>query len=87
MSGPLDKAPYLPTPPSGERDPTVWTYREFRTLAQLLAKPPGWYLDVSHIPPTRPRAGLLAYADGTNWNPGSGEGLYVYKSTGWKFLG
>lgn len=31
--------------------------------------------------------GRVAYADGVTWNPGSGEGLYVYKSTGWKFIG
>ena len=30
--------------------------------------------------------GLLAYADGTNWNPGSGEGLYSYYNAAWKFL-
>lgn len=32
--------------------------------------------------PTRPRTGHLYYADGTNWNPGSGEGLYEYRSNG-----
>ena len=30
--------------------------------------------------------GLLAYADGSNWNPGSGEGLYSYYNAAWKFL-
>lgn len=40
-----------------------------------------------HREPTKPRVGLVAYADGTDWNPGSGEGLYVYKSTGWAALG
>lgn len=37
--------------------------------------------------PSRYSVGFVAYADGTNWNPGSGEGLYVYKSTGWAYLG
>lgn len=38
--------------------------------------------------PDRPRAGMVVYADGTNWNPGSGEGLYIYKSGGsWVLLG
>jgi hypothetical protein len=33
--------------------------------------------------------GLLAYADGTNWNPGSGKGYYRYNTTGatWVFVG
>lgn len=34
------------------------------------AEPPSQYL----------RAGLLAYADGSNWDPGSGEGYYYYNS-------
>lgn len=44
---------------------------------------------VSHSPPIRLRVGMVRYADGTNWNPDgvNGEGLYVYKSTGWTFLG
>jgi len=38
--------------------------------------------------PDKPRAGQLYYADGANWNPGSGEGLYIYKSGGaWVFVG
>ena len=38
-------------------------------------------------PPERYGVGYIAYADGTNWNPGSGEGLYIYKTTGWVLLG
>lgn len=37
--------------------------------------------------PERYSVGFIAYADGVNWNPGSGEGLYIYKSTGWTLLG
>jgi hypothetical protein len=32
------------------------------------------------VEPTKPRQGLVVYADGTNWNPGNGEGLYYYGS-------
>jgi hypothetical protein len=32
--------------------------------------------------PTRPRAGMFAYADGTKWNPGYGEGPYYYNAAG-----
>lgn len=34
-------------------------------------------LVVNFVAPVRPRPGMLVYADGTRWNPGSGEGLYV----------
>lgn len=34
-------------------------------------------------PPVRVRRpGLIAYANNTDWNPGSGEGLYLYTSGG-----
>lgn len=42
-------------------------------------------MKVHHVAPKKPRKGQVVYADGTNWNPGSGEGLYVYKS-GWTFI-
>lgn len=33
--------------------------------------------------PLRPREGLIVYADGTTWDPGSGEGVYVYQNGVW----
>jgi hypothetical protein len=36
-----------------------------------------------HVPPVKPREGLLVYADGTHWNPGSGAGYYVYYAGAW----
>jgi len=35
--------------------------------------------------PGTPVDGMLAFADGTSWNPGSGKGLYVYNG-GWNFI-
>ncbi len=31
--------------------------------------------------PNKPREAQAYYADGTNWNPGSGKGLYLYDGT------
>lgn len=42
---------------------------------------------VLHREPKRPRHGDVVMADGTDWDPGSGEGLYVRKTAGWSFLG
>jgi len=36
--------------------------------------------------PARPREGMLAYADGTAWNPGSGLGVYQYRGSAWVLL-
>lgn len=39
------------------------------------------------VEPERPRDGLTVYADGTEWNPGSGEGVYTYYGAAWHKLG
>jgi hypothetical protein len=36
--------------------------------------------------PTRYWEGMVVFADGTNWNPGSGAGLYRYTGSIWKYL-
>jgi hypothetical protein len=33
--------------------------------------------------PPKPVNGVIAYADGTNWDPGSGAGFYGYESGVW----
>ena len=36
--------------------------------------------------PARPFDGMIVYADGTNWNPGGGEGIYAFYATVWNKL-
>lgn len=44
--------------------------------------------EVLHSVPAKVKPGLVVYADGTDWNPGSGEGLYRYNIAGsWVFIG
>lgn len=40
-----------------------------------------------NVAPPRPRDGLTVLADGTNWNPGSGQGVYTYYNSTWNKLG
>jgi hypothetical protein len=35
------------------------------------------------LEPKKLTEGLIRYADGTNWDPGSGAGLYQYLSSAW----
>ena len=42
--------------------------------------------DVLHSAPDKPQVGMVRWADGSDWNPGSGEGLYEYRTTGWSKL-
>lgn len=44
-------------------------------------------LAVSNVAPAKVRPGMLVEADGTNWNPGLGAGLYIYRAGAWVFIG
>lgn len=51
--------------------PWAGTYNDFNQLTVLTAAP------------ASPANGMLAYADGSSWNPGSGAGLYCYEGGSW----
>lgn len=42
-----------------------------------------------HVVPNKLLHGRMYFADGADWDPGSGRGIYVYDSSGptWRFLG
>ncbi len=44
-------------------------------------------LEKLHVEPSRLRDGFVAYADGADWDPGSGEGVYVFYGASWRKLG
>ncbi len=48
--------------------------QQFIVLAKLYAEPKRVY------------EGMVVYADGTTWNPGSGAGMYQYRGSTWTFL-
>jgi hypothetical protein len=48
---------------------------EFLALVQL------------NVAPVKPLVGMICLADGVNWNPSSGAGVYCYHSGQWNKLG
>lgn len=56
---------------------------ELTRISQAIDAPEFVTFEVKHVAPTRPTAGMIAFADGTNWNPGSGRGLYEYRTSSW----
>jgi len=36
-----------------------------------------------HVQPERLKDGLMVFADGTDWNPGQGRGVYFYDGGVW----
>jgi hypothetical protein len=41
-------------------------------------------LEILHVAPTKIQNGMIRYADGSSWNPGSGEGIYIYERNAWR---
>lgn len=74
---------YVPTFP-GEGITPQWLYDELQRIAATMDAPGTLRFEVLAAEPTRPAEGMLAYADGTNWNPaGAGAGLHQYTGGVW----
>jgi hypothetical protein len=59
----------------------------FARLEQALNEAqPDYVFQKRNASPIRYRDGTVIYADGTNWDPGSGEGLYRYGGGAWNFI-
>tara|TARA_R100000541_G_scaffold48877_1_gene55947 strand:- start:434 stop:685 length:252 start_codon:yes stop_codon:yes gene_type:complete len=68
--------------PSDPKDIPAYLQSELDKVSAVIANIAEGHFDVSNVEPTKKRAGDVRYADGSNWNPGSGQGLYIYLSTG-----
>lgn len=80
----------LPPPPRGNPELNSLYQaltQEFKNLAMELAKDKFLHLVSQNVAVDNPRVGMVAYADGTNWNPGYGAGIYAYDGAGWVPLG
>lgn len=61
-----------------------WLVRELQTISQATyGAAPYIQMEPRAVEPDKPREGMLAFADGVNWNPGSGAGVYVRASGAW----
>ena len=56
--------------------------RELNKLGDIIYNVAQLRLEQTNVAPVKPRDGDIRYADGTNWNPGSGQGVYVYIDDG-----
>lgn len=69
-----------PLPTDGE-DLGIYVVTELKRLGDVLFNQATFRLERTHEAPQRPRGGDVRYADGSNWNPGSGEGIYFFKES------
>lgn len=73
---------YTATHP-GESITVEWLHSELQRISSEMNKLTVLELEVLHIEPERAENGTLAFADGTNWNPGSGAGTYERRGGAW----
>ena len=60
--------------------------REFNRLLAAFEEVELLQVEELSAEPERPREGMIRFADGTNWNPGDGRGVYFYTGTVWNRL-
>lgn len=77
-----------PTTPPVITDPDAqavldWIQSELKDVRSLQNETLELELRTRNAAAENPREGMIVYADGTNWNPGYGEGPYVYKNGAW----
>jgi len=71
--------PYIPTQCPADVDTDGlrrWVQDEFLRIAQATAVVDGVTFNVTYAEPTFLVDGMTVFADGTDWNPGGGRGLY-----------
>ena len=79
---------YAPgNPPSDAAELQRFLREELSKIAGAITALADGHLDVTTVLPVKPRAGDIRYADGTAWNPGSGQGVYAYYGAAWHLLG
>lgn len=62
---------------------------ELERIAGTLGQPEVQFLVLKtyHAAPAKPQEGQVVLADGTDWDPGSGAGVYCYYGAAWNRLG
>lgn len=78
---------YAPNEPPEDTEIARYLREELQKVGAAINLLALGHIDQNNSAPVKPRTGDIRLADGTNWNPGSGQGLYVYYGSAWHFLG
>jgi len=74
-------------PYPGEKSDT-YVYDQMVSVEKAFVEPAEFLALVkTQVAPTKVFDGLIYFADGVNWNPSSGAGVYCYHSGQWNKLG
>ena len=76
---------YTPTvTPSTADELPQYVQKELNDISDTFGDVADGHVEKVHVEPARPREGDKRYADGSDWNPGQGKGLYYYDGTVWR---
>ena len=64
----------------------AWVFNEFIKLKAALQAKLDLQASFKTEPPARVKDGLIAAADGVNWDPGARKGIYLYRDGSWHKL-
>ena len=64
--------------PSDPSDLSAYLQSELDRISAIVNNIADGHFDTTSVAPSKPRAGDVRYADGTNFNPGHGKALYYY---------
>jgi hypothetical protein len=79
---------YAPQPvPEDPNALAAYLRNELQQIQFALSQLADGQIDVTTVAPAKPRDGMIRRADGTGWNPGSGQGVYCYYNYAWRLLG
>lgn len=76
---------YPQQPPENPNELQWYIYEELKRIQDELLNPEVETVRLTelHAEPARPRDSMVVYADGSDWNPGSGEGFYGRENGAW----
>jgi len=77
---------YIPTVP--EKYDSVYFSKLLRDMQNAVAEIREQFIYIEEVNAViaKPRNGIIVYADGTNWDPGQGRGLYQYQNGAWVLI-
>lgn len=85
MSG-SDRQRFVPQPVAGVPERVNHNFHRIFQELQFIGSG-SFEFEELHAAPTKVYDGLTVFADGTDWNPGSGQGVYTYYNSAWNKLG
>lgn len=78
---------YTPNPtPLDVKEIPRFIAEELQRISLTMYDAPARAIQFLNVAPAKPREGMLVGADGTNWNPGAGKGVYCYYGGAWTKL-